>query len=334
MPFRLSVGGLGLLALLLFAAPLRAQDEAAADALFKQGLSQMQAGKFTAACPAFAESQRLDPQPGTLFTLAECEAKAGKVASAATHYDDYLSLYSRMTADEKRRQRGRDKVAEKTRAEIAPKVPKLTLRLPKDAPSGVVVERDGVTLGGAALGIPLPADPGEHVIRIMLGANSKEQRVTLAVGENREIELELPQADAPDAPESPATSPATQSPAADHGTGGGGGKTLAWVAGGIGVAGLAVGGVTGAMVFGKKGTIKDHCDGTVCDQTGKDAADSAKTLGLVSTIGFGVGIVGIGTAAVLLLTGGSSSSPGKDAKSAPVVRGDARGAFVGWEGVW
>lgn len=321
-------------ALVLALAPSAgAQDEAAAEALFNKGLSEMQAGKWDSACPAFAESQRLDPRPGTLFTLAECEAKAGKLASAVSHYEDYLRVFGRMSSDEKRKQRGRDKVATKAKQDLAPQVPKLTLRLPADAPADARVVRDGVELGRAALGVALPTDPGEHVIVVRLAdGRDREQRVTLATGENRELVVELPAATSTDAAPAPVAAP--PAPAAkDAGVHRGSNKTVAYVVGGIGLAGLAVGGVTGAMVLGKKGTIQDHCDGTVCDAEGKDAADSAKSLGLVSTIGFGVGIAGVATATVLLLTGGSSNKE-RAVRSGPTVAAGGHGAFLGWRGAW
>src|SRR4051794_38462267 len=63
----------------------------AAEALFERGFSEMKANRLDVACPAFAESYRLDPRPGTLFARAECEAKWGKPASASARFADYLA---------------------------------------------------------------------------------------------------------------------------------------------------------------------------------------------------------------------------------------------------
>lgn len=307
-----------------------AQDQAAAEALFNKGLSEMDAQKWDIACPAIAESLRLDPRPGTLFTLAECEAKAGKIASAVARYEDYLRLFAKMTADQKRNQRGRDKVATAASKELGPKVPTLTLRLPSDAPTDVRVERDGVELGRAALGVALPTDPGEHVIVVRSSSGAdKTQRVTLAVGETRELTLELPAGPAREETRAAVAKSQPKSPAPPAARAS---NTWAWVSGGIGLAGIAVGGVTGGMVLGKKGTIDAHCDGTVCDRRGKDAADSAQSLALVSSIGFGVGIAGVATATVLLIT--DSSVPERTSRSAPVVAAAPGGAVVGWTGAW
>jgi len=56
------------------------QDSAASEALFNKGVGDMEAGNYQSACPALAESNRLDPRAGTLFALAECEAKIGTPA--------------------------------------------------------------------------------------------------------------------------------------------------------------------------------------------------------------------------------------------------------------
>ncbi|MCL2451247.1 MAG: hypothetical protein FWD17_20060, partial [Polyangiaceae bacterium] len=56
-----------------------ASEEAAAEALFEQGRDLMLAGRVAEACPKFAESERLDPAPGTLLNLATCYERNGQV---------------------------------------------------------------------------------------------------------------------------------------------------------------------------------------------------------------------------------------------------------------
>jgi hypothetical protein len=76
-------------------------------------------------------------------------------------------------------------------------------------------------------------------------------------------------------------------------------NTLAWVALGIGGAGLVASAVAGGLALSKKSTIDAECgkggDEAACSAEGKAAADSAQTLALISTLSFAVGIVGIGT---------------------------------------
>src|SRR3954462_7468167 len=73
----------------LTSAPAFAQtdkEKAASDKLYQEGLAKMLEGAFGVGCPKLAESQRLFPRPGTLFTLAECQAKSGKLVAAIEGY--------------------------------------------------------------------------------------------------------------------------------------------------------------------------------------------------------------------------------------------------------
>jgi hypothetical protein len=301
----------------------RAEDVAAAEALFSRGLADMLAGKYATGCPALAESHRLDPRPGTLFTLAECEAKAGKVATASARYQDYLEAFARLPADKQAKQRGREKDATRARAELAPLVPQLELALPAGAPKDVVVKRDGSVVGGPSLGVPLPVDPGEHTASTEVpGSAPVEVKFSLAKGEKKRVELPLPAAPAAATPVATPVAPAaaapSQPPAAPPPDGpkpGSTQRTIGFVVGGVGLAGLVVGGVTGGLAVAKKSTVSSECDADthLCSHDGKVAADAGKTMALVSTVGFGVGLGGVAIGTVLLLT--APSKPKSDARS-------------------
>ncbi len=316
------------------AAPAWAQDSAASEALFNQGVASMEAKDYGAACPALAESHRLDPRAGTLFTLAECEAQWGRLASAVAHYSDYVGMVSHMPPPDKARHQERAKIAEDQLARLRPRVPQLALVLPSRAPQGTVVRRNGVVLKGASLGTPLPVDPGDHVVVTQApGGPERTRRISIAEGETQRVELQV---DEPVASRTPkagvdGSSTPSDSPRADASSGS---RTWAYVAGGIGIAGLAAGTVTGLMSMGKKRTVDDNCDGSVCNEQGLSAADDGKLLGNVSTVGFGVGIVGLTTGAVLLL----SAPPSRETTSRPGWRPIAvaghGGGFVGVDGSW
>ena len=86
-------------------------------------------------------------------------------------------------------------------------------------------------------------------------------------------------------------------------------KTLAFVAFGVGGAGLVVGGITGLLALGKSGDLKDKCgaDKNACPADSQSDIDSYKSMGTISTIGFIVAGVGGATGLVLLLTAPSGS---------------------------
>jgi hypothetical protein len=313
-----SIGILALVAPLAFASPALAQDIATAEALFNRGLAEMEAGNYTAGCPAIAESQRLDPRAGTLFTLAQCEVRWGRIATAVTRLGDYLQLYDRLPTGQKVRQGDRAKVAREQLEKLTPEVPELTLSLPPGAPAGTVVKRDDAVVAGAALGIGLPVDPGEHVVSTQApGGTLWELRITIAKGEKQPLVLEVKPAPTVEArpamaPPSVVAAPVLPPPVlplppAESGPSSR--RVAIYAASGVGIAGLVLGGVMGGLALGKKSIIESHCGSAIhlaeptrCDKDGFDAGQSVKTLGLVSTIGVVAGLAGVGTAVVLLVT--------------------------------
>src|SRR5215475_7527661 len=78
---------------LVVPAPARAQsDPEAAEALFLAGRDLMDKKNYAAACPKFAESDRLDPSSGARINLADCEEKLGHVAAAWRHWQEAIEL--------------------------------------------------------------------------------------------------------------------------------------------------------------------------------------------------------------------------------------------------
>lgn len=302
----------GLLSIAL-TAPANAQPDAvaAAESLFNRGLADMLAGRYPTGCPALTESHRLDPRPGRLFTLAECEAQWGRAATAVARYNDFLAMYSRMSQAKKFQQRERYRVALEQRDALAPLVPQLTLSLPSDAPAGTVVQCDGITLERPSLGIALPVNPGKHVVTTRApGGPVHEVRFTIDKSESKTIELEvkLP-AEKPPPKESapPASGPSSR-------------RVVTYVAGGLAASGLILGSVTGWMALGESSLAAERCTDAgsgvaECDHAGKAAGDRAKHLGLMSTIGFSAGAALAGAAVLLFLTEPSPS--GRQAGAAP-----------------
>lgn len=254
----------------------------------------MRAARYESACPKLAESYALDARPGVLFTLAECEAKGGKLASAFAHYDDYLRLYAAMPTGMRAAQRERAKIAKRQRDALSSRVPMLTLALPPDGGAGLTVRRNDVTLGAPSFGVELPVDPGNQTITV-IGADGVSRSTTLAVGPGDRVRVDLASLIATQASGERAAAPSRPAP------------RVAIALLGVGAAGLVVGGVTGGLALAGKSTVAAHCVGTRCDVEGKQAADRAKALGWASTVGFGVGIAAVATGAVLWLAGSRRS---------------------------
>src|ERR1700722_6618667 len=100
-----------------------------AHAEFDYGLAEMLAGRYATGCPAISASYEVAPLPGTLFTLAECENRWSKLASALAHYNAYLMFVDRMTPGERAQQAERQALAIRQRNALTQAVPKLTIEL-------------------------------------------------------------------------------------------------------------------------------------------------------------------------------------------------------------
>jgi len=311
-----------------------AEDPAAADALFNKGVSEMNAGNYEVACLAIAESQRLDPRPGTLYVFAECEAAAGRIATAVAIYEDFLRTVAGIKSVPARNKYfDRVNKAQAKKDALAKQVPELTLVLPAGASADVRMTRDGDALTAISLGVPIPVDPGEHVITAQtLTGEVRETRVTLTRGQKETVEILLPipvkeepfqrfgatkPLPAPSHIEPSADTTAANLPSvSEHAPEEHSRTTLrrtGVIVGGFGVAGAIVGGVLGGLTWQKKSTIEANCVDIYCQPVGKQAADTAQMLGLGSTIAFGIGGMGMAASVVMLVMsrgGKESSKPG------------------------
>lgn len=293
------------------AAPARAQDQqaenvAAARSLGIQGVQLADAGKCPEAIEKLSRAESLYHAPTILGRLGECQVTVGQIVLGTENLNRVVREQLPANAPQ----------AFKTAQTRAAKV--LETALPRIAHLTVVVEpaeaKPTVTVGGspvpaALIGVERPTDPGKReVVATAPGYLQAKTEVELAEGGRQTVTLKL--MPDPNAPVANAPSPATtaapaamaQQPQPDQASSGGGSKTLSYVMLGVGGVGLVVGGVTGVMALGKKGDL--DCPDNTCVGSQADDLDSANSLALVSTIGFGVGIAATTVGVILLVTSG------------------------------
>ena len=264
----------------------------------------MKAEHYAVACPMLAESYRLDPHAGGLFTLAECENQWGKTASAIADYDGFLALMNGLPPRDKARQADRAKVAAEKRAALAREVPSVTLSLEADVPPGSTVTIDGRAVPPKSLAALIPLDPGDHLVSVEAPDGRKaDQHVTLAPRDARALTLALPPPVAA-AAKAAGTAPPTVDPGASR-------RVPALVTAGVGAAAVVAGGVMGAIVLAQKSSIDANCPTpTTCASSGDaSSANGARTLGWASTGALIGGGALLGAAAVLWFTRPSAVEP-------------------------
>jgi hypothetical protein len=300
-------------------AAAQTDDKVSAEALFRAGREALTKGDHATACQRFEESNRLEPAVGTVFNIANCREKLGQLASAWQRYQEAVQKLP--SGDD------RIKIASQRAAALEPRLPRLTLSLPPDAPPGTVIVKDGTELGSGSLGVPLPVDPGEHTLTVRApGHQDERSQITLAEAENRELTLKLgePKSNLPEAREGLSIGvvpPPTDTRGQDSGSSGQ--RTLGYAVGAVGVVGLAVSLGTGAMVLSKKSTVEDECVNKQCTDEGLEAGDSGRTLSTISTVSFVAGLVGVGTGLVLVLTSDDTSGATTSVSAAPLQGGAA-----------
>jgi len=310
--------------------------EAAATALFEEGRRLMNQGKYADACPKLAESQRLAPSGGTLLNLAECYEKNGQTASA---WAALKAVAARANAAGKH---DVEKRALERASALEPNLARLTISLASgsDVP-GLAIKRDGVEVGRAEIGVALPVDPGPHTIEAS-APKKKAFAATVKVepkDARAQVTIKLedePEAVTPPMPSASATTSSTLAPPPPPPPGDTGGtqRTIGLVVGGVGIVGLALGSVFGLQAKSKNDDALAHCrTSTLCDQAGLDLTDRAKSAATLSTIGFGVGAVGVVAGAVLFLTAPSAPKQATEGwRIVPIV--GANGAGVTVRGAW
>lgn len=273
-------------------------DTAAADALFRAGRAALASGDIALACSRFAESYRLDPAVGTVMNLADCEERAGRLDVALAHFAEARDALAPWDF--------RMRVVEKRIADLDKRVPRLTLVSSAKLPRETTLECDGVELGVGSLGVALPVAPGTHTCTMHVPRHAdgrvdvelKEgEHLCAAIEPGASVTEAKTLALAPEPPTRRQAQPSSPPPQRR-----GPNRTLVYVLGAVGVTGMIVGGTSGVLALRAGNDYRAHCT-PECDQAGADAASTGRTMVVVSPIAFGIGLAGLGAAAMVFAFG-------------------------------
>jgi len=304
-----------LLASWVFAAHARSEtaatDRALAEALFRDAKKLFAKKQYAEACRKLEESQRLDPQGGTLLNLAVCHAREGRTASAWVEFQEAIEVAKRVHRSD------RVQLAEFELRQLEKKLSRLSIEVPKEARvPGLRLARGKDTLDASAWGTAAPVDPDMDLV---ISANADGYRpwsITLRVASGEQKTLVVPKLEK--LPASDADTPEAAPPAPKPGPRRASDHTLTYVALGVGVVGVGVGSYFGLRAIAKKGEAEDLCTGNRCTEEGLARNDEAKRAATISNIGFLVGVVGIGAGTYLYLTSPSPDGAQKKWESARV----------------
>lgn len=304
------------------AAQSQDQNEALATELFNAGRDLMAEGRFAEACPKLEESARLDPAVGTLGKLASCEEKLGKLMLARTHWQQALNR-ARAEND------ARVVLVEEALRRLDGIVPKLRIVAPAARPAGMRVTLDGTDLGETSFGVPVPVDPGDHVVTVFApGREPRELRLNV-LADGATTVVRLPEMERPVEPvAAPVAPPPAREPpppahretSSTHPL-----RSVGLVVAGVGVVGTGVGAYFGGLAKSRLDESNEMgCDGAVCPPAAADKRDEARDAGNVSTVFFLAGGALVAGGLGLWLFGPEDReqpAPGVSAVVAPIEGG-------------
>jgi serine/threonine-protein kinase len=242
-----------------------------------------------------------------MLYLAECYEKLGRSASAWAMYREAASLAQ---------EQGQTERAKKgtTRADLLqPSLSKLLLVAPSGAAiPGLLITRNGNVVPAAALGAPVPVDPGEQKLTaaapgyatwstsVDLPPNGARVAVDIPALQplppnETTIAQTEPVTQAPSVPTPQPAAAATEPQGTFH-------KPLAYVLGGVGIVALGVGSYFGVRAISENGKADDICTNDRCNAQGFEHDQNAHQAATVSNVLVAGGLALVAAGVVVYLT--------------------------------
>jgi hypothetical protein len=286
-------------------------------------LQAYDAGRYEEAIEKLAKAYQVVHVPTLAVHEARAMAKLGRLVAASELYLEASRIPRESSWQKTQDDAIRDAVQE--RNALLARIPRLTVIVRGARAEEVALTIDGVNVPSVLIGNEQLVDPGERKVEGHRGAEVVAQSIPVNEGEQAQVTLEFAAAGAatpataPHQPNANASAmvgtPATTDVTHDSSSRGSGQRLVGWVGIGTGVAGLLVGGVTGAMAYSKRSSLRDsnECssDVTHCDPSQRGNVDTFNSLRNVSTVGFIAGGVLAAAGVTVLLTAPRSDSKAK-----------------------
>lgn len=314
-----AIGGLSLLLLSHAAhADPSPTEKAAAEALFQKGVELMAAGKTADACDKFSGSQELDPALGTVLRLADCYERMDKTASAWALFEQAAAMARTQN------QPDRVKIASERAQSVEQRLSKLEVAVHPAMKTGQLqITLNGVAIPPGTWDAALPVDPGSVTVAASApGYEPFKTTIDVARGPSS-VRVQIPELRPAATPVEAATPVTAAVPPPPTQKGSNGAKIAGYTLGGVGLAGLALGGIFAYLAHDKNQDSLDQCRQGApneCTQEGvalREDAQSNATIATVATIAGGA-LLATGITVLVLAPSSkeaSASAPGFRARA-------------------
>lgn len=282
-----------------------AATRAAARDLGTEGVEAYEAGDFPQAMERLERAYEVLQLPSLGLWSARALEKNGRLVEA---YERYLEATRLSTegAGETQVQIDAQAEAETESEALKPRIPKVIVDILGAPPEEVEVTIDGAVVVRALYGAGRPSNPGEIEVVATWGEREVRGKVVVLEGEEKKIALNFNDTNAPvpapvakpaEPPLAPKSEPAPASSVSvtpqdlSPPKGGSWQRPVGWIGFGVGVAGLAFGGITGFFAMEKNRELADNCPNRTCgpDQfTERWMYDNFRIMSSAGLIGGGV----------------------------------------------
>ena len=269
-----------------------------AQSRFLRGKVLMGKHKYEEALAQFTASHEIVASPNTRLESARCLLEMGKVIAGYAELGRAAVEAKELVAQDHRYQRALD-AATSERAEIEAKVGFVSLTI--DRPS----DSTRVTIGGdeiarAAWDEPAPVQAGTTEIVVSTpGRDPIVKTVSVAAGEKTALQIDVMQgeAEARTAPPAPQPAPPPAEPARSARFI----RTGSYVAGGVGLAGLATFIAFGSIAHSTYDDLNTSCGGGPCPASKAGEISSGKTAEAAANVGLAFAIAGAAAGVTLFV---------------------------------
>ncbi len=293
-----------------------AEQTKAAEKRYLEGVRLFKSGDFGQSAEAFQKSYETVASPNSHMMMARALAQAGRLteayeemALAAAEASELAETVPKYGATAKR--------AEEERQKLMKSVGVLEIKVVPEGDVQVHVGPRNVPRNRWDLVAVLPGKV--DVVARMSGGQRAWELVEVQAGQVTQVVLELKLDDGPEPTLPPGTGAATTG-SADDAMGADSGdhtesslRTYAYVAGGVGVAGILTFAVAGSMSNSTFDSLKADCPSNVCPPNTADDIDKGKRQKAIANTGFAIGLIGLSAGAGLFVFDLTRGEPKKDA---------------------
>ena len=309
--------------------------KAKAKRAFDRGQEHYKQGNFAEATAAFQESYDAVPEPKALLMVARIQRDGGELLKARASCQKARDAAVAAAAKGEANRATLDEIDNELR-DIDGVLGFITIAL-SHAPPGthVSIDESDVT---SQVGNPIRAEPGPLVVTATAPDGlERSENATVKAGQTSSVTLSFPWSAKPapapvDAPqvESKQTPPPKKEVESTPPQASTTKRTLTWVAGGVGLAGVATFAVFWPLTASKYEDLEGACPQGHCDPSLESDKNTGKTFQTLANVGLVVGAVGLGTAITLFAIGDApQAAQGKQATRTKLELGLGRVALSG-----